>query len=143
MNLNADYIFYYLVICGILTVLICAYLYWQGGKFLMQAFQKEQTFARSLNNMLLVLFLLGNAGYLLLTSNPSLDEAAKEGLYNSQHLTEKLIYRIGLFIFILSIEFGGSLVALFFIRKSRMGAENADNDPDEIVREPLFGFEDE
>lgn len=108
----------------------------------MQAFQKDQTFAKSLNNMLLVLFLLGNAGYLLLTSNPSLDEVAKEGIYNRDHLTEKLIYRIGLFIFILAIEFGGSLVALFFIRRSRQGAGNEEEN-DEIVREPLFGFEDE
>jgi hypothetical protein len=125
-------------------VIICFYLYWQGGKFLMQAFQKDLVFARSLNNMLLVLFLLCNAGYLLLTSNPSLDEAAKEGIYNSNHFTEKLIYRIGLFIFILAIEFGASLAALYIIRRSRQGTGIAsDEDEDEISKVPLFGFEDE
>lgn len=114
-NLNLDFYFYYLIIGVVLTGMLGAFLFWQGGKFLMDAFQKDENFARRTNSMLLVLFLLFNLCYIFLTSSPGKDVDIVQGL----HLFEKLVFRIGIFIGVLSAEYAITLGALYVIRRNR------------------------
>ncbi len=112
-TLNLDFYFYYLMIGILLTGGLSAFLYWQGGRFLMEAFQKDENFARRTNSMLLVGFILFNFGYIFLSANPGVD------IVNTNHLFEKLVYRIGIFILVLAIEHTCSLVGLYLIRQRR------------------------
>ncbi len=115
-NLNLDFYFYYLIIGVVLTGMLGSFLFWQGGKFLMDAFQKEENFARRTNGMLLVLFLLFNLCYIFLTASPGKDVEIKVGL----HLFEKLVSRIGVFIGVLFAEYAITMAALYVIRRNRM-----------------------
>ena len=114
-NHNLDFYFYYLIIGVVLTGMLGAFLFWQGGKFLMDAFQKDENFARRTNSMLLVLFLLFNLCYIFLNASPGVGVEIKTGL----HLFEKLVFRIGIFIGVLSAEYAITLAALYVIRRSR------------------------
>ncbi|MBX7241804.1 MAG: hypothetical protein K1X92_08650 [Bacteroidia bacterium] len=120
-TLNLDFYFYYLMIGIILTGGLSAFLYWQGGRFLMEAFQKDENFARRTNSMLLVGFILLNFGYIFLTANPGID------IVNTNHLFEKLVYRIGIFIIILAVEHTCSLIGLYVIRQRRKVKTNIEN----------------
>jgi hypothetical protein len=121
--LNIEYYFYYIIVGVMLTGMLSAYLYWQGGKFLMDAFQKDESFAKRANAMLLVAFILINLGYIFLTANPNVE------LVNRTHLFQKLIFNIGVLIAVLALEHLASLVGLYIIRqrrKNKGGSSNAD-----------------
>ena len=122
-TLNLDFYFYYLLIGIILTGGLSAFLYWQGGRFLMEAFQKDESFARRTNSMLLVAFILLNFGYIFLSANPGIE------IVNTNHLFEKLVYRIGVFIVVLAVEHICSLAGLYIVRqrrKARLHSESSD-----------------
>lgn len=112
-SLILDFYFYYLVIGIVLTGALGALLYAHGGRFLMEAFQKDESFVRRTNTMLLISFVLLNFGYVFLTANPGID------IVNTQHLFEKLVWRVGVFVLILAVEHTVSLAALYIIRKNR------------------------
>lgn len=112
-ELNLDFYFYYLIIGILLTGLMAAILFMMGGRFLMDAFEKDEAFAKRTNVMLLVAFLLLNFGYIFLSASPNGE------ILSSQHLFEKLVWKIGVFIVVLGLEHVASLGVLYILRKNR------------------------
>lgn len=121
-NYNIDFYFYYLIIGVVLTGLLSILLFVYGGKFLADVFQKDEEFARRTNVLLLVSFLLFNIGYLFLTANPGVE------IVNGDHLFQKAVYRIGIFVVVLGIEHTLSLLGLYMIRKNRQSRNNLNNE---------------
>jgi hypothetical protein len=123
MNYNSEYYFYYLTLGLALTGFLSAYLYWKGGEVLTSLFETDPNFSRLLNNILLIIFYLLNISYLFMNANPLVK------LLNGNHLTEKLVYQLGVYLFLLLFELVVSIVAIFFMKKSRQRTGIIDDRP--------------
>jgi hypothetical protein len=113
MNYNSEYYFYYLTLGLALTGFLSAYLYWKGGEVLASVFATDPNFSRLLNNILLIIFYLLNISYLFMNANPLVK------ILNGNHLTEKLVYQLGAYLFLLLFELIVSVLAIFFVKKTR------------------------
>lgn len=126
-TLNSDFYFYYLILSLILLGMLAAYLYWQGGRFLIDLFREDEGFARRGNSMLLVAFILFNMGYVFLSAAPNIDIVSGEQLF------EKLVHRMGVFVIILAVEHSFVLLSLYVMRKRQVGNNRINNVPTDIL----------
>ncbi|MEM7375628.1 MAG: hypothetical protein AAF587_43955 [Bacteroidota bacterium] len=101
----------YINISIALTIGVGWILFRNGRAFLLDIFPNNETLADSINRLLLTGFYLLNIGYISLTMNIGMS------IQNSEHMLEKLSYKLGIIMIVLAAIHFTNLIVLSKMRK--------------------------